>query len=102
MNGDDIGIVDGKNGWNGLKQIGLAAEHGGALGERAGGRHHGFFVMPRERAAMIRAAALRAMAVRQASVDPQRGVHRSDGLAGLRRIDRERRSLGDFSRGMSQ
>ena len=68
----------------------------GAFGEGAGGGHDRLLVVPRQRAAMVGAAALRAMAVRQAAVNAERGIHGADGLAGLGRVDRQRLALRDF------
>ena len=36
------------------------------------------------------------MAVRQAAVDAERGVHGPDGLAGLGRVDDQGAAIGDF------
>ena len=102
VDGDHVGIVDGKDVGDGLQQVGLAAEHRRALGEGTGRGHDRLLVVPGQRAAVVRAAALRAVAVRQAIVDPQGRVHGADRLAGLRRIDRQRLALGDFGGRMSQ
>ncbi len=53
-------------------------------------------------AAMIGVAPLGAMAVGQAAVNPQGGVHGPDGLAGLGRVDGQGRAFFDFLGRMSQ
>jgi hypothetical protein len=50
-------------------------------------------------AAVIRATALRTVAVRHAAVDAERGIHGPDGLASLGRIDPQRLARFDFSSG---
>ena len=65
---DNIRLVHAEHIGNGLEQIGLPAENRRAFGERTSGRHNRLFVVPRERAAMVRAATLRAVAMRQTFV----------------------------------
>ena len=96
VDGNHVGIVDGENVGNGLQQVGLPAEHRRALGEGTGRGHDRLLVVPRERAAVVRAAALRAVAVRQAVMDSQGRVHGADRLAGLGRIDGQGLALGHF------
>ena len=102
VDGDHVRVVDGEDVLDRLEQVRLAAEDRRAFGERAGGGHDRLLVVPGERAAVIRAAALRAVAVRQAVVDAQGRVHGPDRLAGLGRIDRQRLAFDDFRGGVSQ
>ena len=100
---DNVGFVDREDVVDRLQQVRLAAEHGRAFGERTRSCHDRLFVVPRERAAVIGTAALRAVAVRQAAADAECRVHRPDRLARLGRVDRQGLSLGDFAAvGMSQ
>ena len=89
VNGDHIRVIDPEDGLNRRQHVRLSAEDRRAFGERAGRRHHRLLVVAGQRAAVIRAAALRSVAVRQAVVDAQRGIHRADRLAGLGRIHRQ-------------
>ena len=90
----DLGIIDSENGIDRLQQVGLPAEDRGTLGERTGGGGDRFLVVPGQRAAVVGAAALRAVAVRQAAVDAQRRVHGADRLACLGRVDHQGLTLG--------
>ena len=96
VHGDHVGLVDREDVLDRLEQVRLAAEDRGPLGEGAGGGHDRLLVVPRERAAMVGAAALRAVAVRQAAMDPQGRVHRADRLAGLGGIDGQRLAFDDL------
>jgi len=87
MNGDDVRSIHGKNVVDGLKQVGLAAEHRRPFGEGAGGSHDRFLEMAGQGTAVIRITALGPVAVRQASVDAQGRIHGADWLTGLGRID---------------
>ena len=102
MNRDDLGLIYGKDVVDGLEQVGLPPEHGGAFGEGTRPRHHRLLVVPGQGAAVIGAAALGAVAVGQATVDAQGGVHGPDGLAGLGRINGQGRAFRDFTGCMSQ
>ncbi len=102
MHGDHFGLIDREDVVDGLEQVGLPAENRGAFGEGAGGRHHRLLEVPGQGAAMVGVAPLGAVAVRQAAVDPQGGVHGPDGLAGLGRIDGQGRAFFDFLGCMSQ
>ena len=82
---------------NCLQQIGLAAEDGRAFGERTGAGHHRFLVMPGQGAAVIGAAALRTVAVRQAVMDAESRIHGADRLTGLGRIDGQGGAFGNFA-----
>ena len=102
MHGDHVGVVDVKHGLDRLQQVRLAAEDRRAFGKRTGAGHHRLLVMPGKGAAVIGAASLRAVAVRQAVMHAQRRIHGADRLAGLGRIDSERGALHDFAGCMSQ
>ena len=99
VDGHDFRIVDREDVGQCLRHVGQAAEHGSAFGEGTGRGHHGLLEVTRQMAAMIRAAALRAVAVRHAAVDAQRGIHGADGLAGLGGIDPQSLAGFDFSSG---
>ena len=96
VDGDDVGVVDGEDVRDRLQQVRLPAEDRRALGERTRRGHDRLLVVPRQRAAVIGAAALRAVAVGEAIMDPQGRVHRPDRLAGLGGVDRQRVAFGDF------
>ena len=102
MNRNDVRLINGEDVVDGLEQVGLPAEHGGAFGEGTGRRHHRLFVVPGQGAAVIGVAALGAVAVGQATVDAQGGVHGPDGLAGLGRVNGQGRAFRDFIWRMSQ
>ena len=87
MNRDDLGVIDGEDGFDGRQQIGLPAEDRAAFGEGTGGRENRFLIVAGQGAAMIRAAALRPVAVRQTAVNAQGGIHSADGLTGLGRVN---------------
>ena len=93
VDGDDVRVVEREDRLDGLQQVGLPAKDGCALRKRTGRGHHRFLVMLGERRAVIAAAALRAVAVRQTVVQSQGGVHGAHGLAGFGRIDGERSAL---------
>ena len=97
MHGDHVGFVDREDVVDRLNKVRLSAEHRGALGKRTAAGHDRLFVMPRERAAVIRTASLRTVRMRQAAMHPQGCVHRADRLAGFRRIDRQRLPFNDFA-----
>jgi len=56
--------------------------------------------VPGQLAAVVGAAALASVTVRQAAMHAQGGVHRPDRLAGLGRVDLERSALGDGGGGL--
>jgi len=86
----------------GQAPVRLPAEDGSAFGERTGAGHHRFLVMARQGAAMIRAAALRTVAVRQAVMHPQGGIHGPDRLARFGWIDGQCGSFHDVRGSVSQ
>jgi hypothetical protein len=102
MNRNDLRLIDGKDVVDGLEQVGLPPEHGGAFGEGTRPRHHRLFEVPGQGAAVISVAPLGAVAVGQATVDAQGGVHRPDGLAGLGRINVQGRAFRNFLGCVSQ
>ena len=101
MDCNNLGVIDGEYIIDGLQHVCLTAEYRGTLGKRAGRGGDGLLVMPCQGAAMISAAALGAMAVRQASVDAQSRIHGTDRLAGFGRINGQSLALGDICRCMS-
>ncbi len=94
---DHVGRVGGEDRLQTFQQVGLPAEHRGAFGEGAGRGHHRLLEVPGQVAAVVGAAALRAVAVGQAPMNAEGGVHRSDGLTRLGRVDPQRAALGDLS-----
>jgi hypothetical protein len=102
VNGDDIRVIQREHVGDGLQQVRLAAENRRAFGERAGAGHHRFLVVPGERAAMIGAASLRPVAMGQAVMHPQGGIHGPDWLAGFGRIDGQSGAFHDVRRRMPQ
>ena len=99
VNRDNLRIVNREDVGQRLGHVGQAAEHGRAFGERTRRGDDRFLEVARQMAAVIRAAALRTVAVRHAAVDAERGIHRADGLAGLGGIDPQRLARFDFSSG---
>ena len=102
MNRNDVRLINRENIVNGLEQIGLPAEHGGAFGEGRRRRHRRLLIVPGQGAAMVGVAPLGAVAVGQATVDAQGGVHGPDGLAGLGRVNGQGLAFRDFIWRMSQ
>jgi hypothetical protein len=102
MHGNDIRFVNSKNIIDSLQQIGLPPEDAGSLGKRAGAAEYRLLVMPCQRTAVISAASLRTVAVRQAVMNPESGIHRSYRLARLGRVDGQRLALYCFRLGMSK
>ena len=101
MDGDHIGVVDGKDIVDRLDQVGLTAEHRRTFGEGTGGCQYRIFIMAGQGTAMVGTAPLRAVAVGQAAMNAEGGVHRTDGLAGLGRINGQGLARFDFFGGMS-
>ncbi len=83
----NVGFVDGEDVVDGLHQVGLSAEHRCAFSEGTGRGHHRLFVMAGEGAPVVGAATLRAMTVRQTTMNAQSRVHGAYRLAGLGRVD---------------
>ncbi len=102
MNRNDVRLINRENIVNGLEQIGLPSEHGGAFGEGRRRRDRRLLEVPAQGAAVVGVAPLGAVAVGQAIMDAQGGVHRPDGLAGLGRVNGQGRAFRDFFWRMSQ
>ncbi len=87
VDGHDVGVVDLEDVLDRRLQVRRPAEDRGAFGERARGGHDRVPEVAGQVHAVVGAAALRAVAVGQAAVDAQRGVHGPERLAGLGRVD---------------
>ncbi len=88
----DLRIVEREDRIESLQQVALTPEYRRALGEGRGRRHDRLLVVPGQRASVVGAASLGTVAMRQAAVDAEGGVHRPDRLAGLGRIYGQGRS----------
>jgi len=93
---DHIRIIDREHVRNGSQQVSLPTEDGGTFREGAGSSHNRIFVVTRERTAMVGAAPLRTVRVRQAAVDSQGGIHGTDGLTGFRRVNGDPFAIRNF------
>ena len=102
MDRNDVRLINRENIVDGLEQVGLPPEHGGAFGEGRRRRHRRLLEVPGQGAAVVGVAPLGAVAVGQAIMDAQGGVHGPDGLAGLGRVNGQGRAFRDFLWRMSQ